>query len=482
MGMSTRSNRPDRRVKVSLMILALLGGIAGAASMKAASQEASSASVPTYPVKVSANGRYLVDQNNTPFLIAGDNPHALITMITVKDAEHYFADREAHGFNTLWMDVLIAGPYRPYSPENGATYDGILPFTGYIPGGTDTAHYDLTKPNEAYFARVDQMLTLAAAHHMLVFLDPIETGQWLKTLVNNGPLNAKAYGEFLGKRYKHFDNILWLSGNDFGSWKNPIDDAVVLAVAKGIKSADPNSPQTVEFGSNSSSYDDPAWIPLSEIDGTYPYGETFAQMLNSYNQRPIAPTYLLEGHYELERVGQPWDYGNPLVLRKQQYWAMLSGGKGQLYGNAFIWMFMPGWQDYLDTPGVAQFQIWEKFFQSMPWWNLEPDQTHTVVTAGLGTFGSQETRDTNSDFCTASKTPDGSYVVAYVPTVRTITVNMASLKAPATAQWFDPSDGAYTVISGGPFANNGTQEFTSPGKNHDGEGDWVLLLSATRER
>ena len=30
-------------------------------------------------------------------------------------------------------------------------------------------------------------------------------------------------------------------------------------------------------------------------------------MLDSYNQRPIAPTYLLEGHYELERVGRPWD-------------------------------------------------------------------------------------------------------------------------------------------------------------------------------
>ena len=58
-------------------------------------------------------------------------------------------------------------------------------------------------------------------------------------LVNNGPWNAKAYGEFLGKRYKHFDNILWLNGNDFGSWKNPIDDAVVLAVAKGTKSTDP---------------------------------------------------------------------------------------------------------------------------------------------------------------------------------------------------------------------------------------------------
>ena len=473
------TNHLSRKIKGLILALTLLGTGACEAQIMAAPHKASDASFPAYPVKVSANGRYLVDQNNTPFLIAGDNPHALVTMITVKDAEHYFADREAHGFNAAWMDVLVAGPYRPYSPKDGATYDGILPFTGYVAGGQDTAHYDLTKPNEAYFARVDQMLARAATHHILVFLDPIETGQWVPTLRNNGLPRAEAYGRYLGNRYKHLRNILWLSGNDFETWENPADDALVEAVAKGIRSADPDSPQTVELNyQNSSSFDDPTWVPLIQINGTYAYAATYIQMLHSYNQTPIAPTYLLEAHYELEKVGDPWDYGNPLVLRRQQYWAMLSGGKGQLYGNAFIWTFMPGWKYYLDTEGVTQFMIWKHFFESMPWQNLVPDQAHTVVTAGFGTFGDLQTRVTTSDYCTASKTPDGSFVVAYIPTERTITVNMASLKAPAIAKWFDPSNGAYTVISGGPFANNGTREFTPPGKNHDGDEDWVLLFAA----
>ena len=474
------TNHLGKGIKALLMALTLLGTVAGAAHVKAASHKAAGASIPSYPVKVSANGRYLVDRNNVPFLIAGDNPHALVTMITVKDAAHYFADREAHGFNAAWMDVLVAGPYRPYSPADGATYDGILPFTGYVPGGTDTAHYDLTKPNEAYFARVDQMLTLAAAHHILVFLDPIETGQWVPTLRNNGLSSAATYGRYLGNRYKHFHNILWLSGNDFETWENPNDDALVQAVAKGIKATDPGALQTVELNyQNSSSFDDPTWVPLIQINGTYAYAATYIQMLHSYNQTPIAPNYLLEAHYELEKVGEPWDYGNPPVLRRQEYWAMLTGGTGQLYGNAFIWTFMPGWKYYLDTEGVTQLIIWKNFFESMPWQNLVPDQAHTVVTAGLGTFGDLQTRVYTSDYCTASKTPDGSYVVAYMPTVRTITVNMANLKAPAIARWFDPSNGAYTTISGGPFANKGTREFTPPGKNHDGNGDWVLLLNAS---
>ncbi len=123
--------------------------------------------------------------------------------------------------------------------------------------------------------------------------------------------------------------------------------------------------------------------------------------------------------------------------------------------------------------------IWKEFFSSLPWQDLVPDQDHTVVTAGLGTYGNLQTRVSKSDFCTAAKTPDGSFVIAYMPTARTITVNMASLRAPASAKWFDPTNGAYTAISGGPFANTGTRQFTPPGKNQDGDSDWVLLLAAS---
>ncbi len=478
------TNYLSRRIKALLLAITLLGTLAGTAHTKAASRKASSASVRAYPVKVSANGRYLVDQNNSPFLIVGDVPQAMVSMISTADAASYFGDRQAHGFNAMWIDVLVGGPYPyDYSPDDGSTYDGIRPFTGYVPGGTDAAHYDLTKPNEVYFARVDQMLTLAANHRMLVFLDPIETEHWLQTLRDNGPVAAYAYGQYLGNRYKHFDNIIWLSGNDFNTWKNPNDDAVAQAVAKGIRSTDPGALQTVELNvETSSSFDDPTWAPVVSINSTYTYSPTYFQMWHSYNQTPIAPTYLVEGHYELAgmNLGHPIDLGTALVLRRQEYWAMLSGGKGQLYGNAFTVDFEPGWKYYLDTVGVTQLMIWHGLFSSLPWQDLVPDQDHTVVTAGFGGLGDMHTRLSTSDYCTASKTPDGSFVIAYMPTVRTITVNMASLKTPAIAKWFDPSNGTYTTISGGPFANIGTQDFTPPGKNQDRDGDWVLLLAAEK--
>ena len=447
----------------------------------AAAQKSSSQNPAAYPLKVSANGRYLVDQNNTPFLIVGDSPQGLMGRLTEKDAESYFADREAHGFNTLgWVDVACAGHDFPDNTL-ATTPDGIRPFTGFLPGGTDFTHYDLSKPNEAYFTRLDRMIQLAAKHHLLVFVDPIETIGWLPALRNNGLKAAYAYGQFLARHYKDSANVAWISGNDFNNWKVPGDDALVQAVAKGIKSIAPAQLQTVEINVfTSSSLDDRSWAPIISLNSTYTYSPTYMQMLHSYNQAPVIPNYLVEAHYDLEDVGEPSDFGTPAVLRREEYWTMLSGGTGQFYGNKYTWSFAPGWQSNIDTVGVTQLSVWKNFFSSLPWQDLIPDQDHTVVTAGFGSYGNLKTRVSQSDYATASKTPDGQFVVVYMPTSRTITVNMAALKAPAVAQWFDPTNGVYAAVPGRPMANNGMREFTPPaGKNHDGDGDWVLLLDAS---
>ena len=61
---------------------------------------------------------------------------------------------------------------------------------------------DLSTPNEAYFARVDRMIQLAAQYGFVVLLDPAETGGWLDTLVANGVDKDRAYGQYLGRRYE----------------------------------------------------------------------------------------------------------------------------------------------------------------------------------------------------------------------------------------------------------------------------------------
>src|SRR5262249_25603264 len=54
-----------------------------------------------YPLKTSANGRYVMDSNNVPFLIIGDAPHSILANLNNSDAVTYLADRGQRGFNAL---------------------------------------------------------------------------------------------------------------------------------------------------------------------------------------------------------------------------------------------------------------------------------------------------------------------------------------------------------------------------------------------
>ena len=74
---------------------------------------------------------------------------------------------------------------------------------------------------------------------------------------------------------------------------------------------------------------------------------------------------------------------------------------------------------------------------------------------------------------------DGSLLVAYIPPAHkgNITVDMRALSGKAYANWFDPTDGTYTEISGSRFDNKAVVTFTPPGKNTGNETDWVLILS-----
>jgi len=159
----------------------------------------------------------------------------------------------------------------------------------------------------------------------------------------------------------------------------------------------------------------------------------------------------------------------------EEYWSNLSGATGLIYGNHYSWTFAEGWQTHLDTPGAAQIANMKSFLESRPWYNLAPDDKHTTLIAGFGTFSSKGTVDGN-DYATAARTPDGRLVIAYAPTLRPVTIDMTRLSGPVTARWFDPANAAYIAIAGSPFSNTGTQTFAAPGRNHDGDGDWVLVL------
>src|SRR5256885_93911 len=77
---------------------------------KPASQKAQTPSPkapPKFPLSVSKDGRYLVDQDNTPFRIQGDSAQSLIANLTYAEADAYFSDRRARGFNTVNINLIV---------------------------------------------------------------------------------------------------------------------------------------------------------------------------------------------------------------------------------------------------------------------------------------------------------------------------------------------------------------------------------------
>ena len=227
----------------------------------------------------------------------------------------------------------------------------------------------------------------------------------------------------------------------------------------------------------SQSLDDPNWQPVVTVNGVYTYYPTYAESYAAWN-RTNMPALLLEANYEFENNtgGQPY---SPLVLRVQEYWSLLAGClAGHMYGNHYTWVLPPGWQSYLNTPGVVQLACFKNFFTNRAWYNLVPDQNHHLVTAGYGTSNSTSTTLTANNYATAAMTADGTLGVVYAPTSATLTVVMTNFVGPVTSRWFDPSANTFTAIPGSPFSNTITTNLTTPEVNAGGDHDWVLLLEA----
>jgi Protein of unknown function (DUF4038)/Putative collagen-binding domain of a collagenase len=417
---------------------------------------------PVFPLQVDSTRRYLIDQRSQPFLIVGDSPQAMVVNLSEQQAAQFLANRRRAGFNSVWVN-LLCDKYTG-GRDDGSTYDGIQPFQTVG---------DLSTPNEAYFERVDAIVRLAADQGLAVFLDPIETGGWLETLRRNGAAKATAYGRYLGGRYGSFPNIVWFNGNDFQSWRDPNDDALVLAVANGIKSVDPKHLHTLELDYEvSSSLDNDRWRDLIGLDAAYTYRPTYAEVLKEYQRPDHIPIFMVEANYE----GEHW-YRGPQTLRRQEYWTLLSGGAGQLYGNKYTWPFLKDWEAYLDTVGSRQLTYVTNLFAPRRWFDLVPDVDHKIVVSGYGNFTAEGNVD-DSDYVTTAGTSDGKLAIAYLPSDQSVEVDMSKLSGPVQAQWYDPATGTFTPADGSPFADSGTLSFTHRGRNGDGEEDWVLVLTS----
>jgi hypothetical protein len=463
--------------------------IAGCIGMLALPRMATLKAAPAYPIKVHSSRRYLIDQNNKPFPIFGDSGWDIIAYLNPTDQKGYFADRSGKGFNCILTSLLCWTYIKGKS--DASSYDGKIPFT--TPG-------DLTTPNPAYWSEIDSMVSLAATYNLCMILVVSETGingipstnSWLTVFRSAGTKGCFNYGVFLGNRYKNRPNIIWEHGNDYTISSS--DDLLLRAVIDGIRSVDSNhihtaevdKPTSTKFARNDLTSDDPTLWANCDFNFAYTAFPSYATCFLGYNLSGYKPVILGESTYESEG-GTDTDAGTPLVLRRQEWWASLAGTAGQLYGNHYTWLFGYGgnnWRSHLSDTGTVQLTYLFDFFSPLQWYNLLPDHLHTFVTAGHGSsftkFSASTARGTipADTYQTAALSLDRSLGIVYAAAGTRVTVDMSKMSGLSTARWFDPSNNTYTTISESPFPNTGTHNFSTPGKNHAGDTDWILVLTS----
>jgi hypothetical protein len=216
-----------------------------------------------------------------------------------------------------------------------------------------------------------------------------------------------------------------------------------------------------------------SWL---DVNMAYTYGASYLHVLPEYQRTdPVRPVILGETGYEDEpnaiellpdaKKGDLW---NPYRIRRNAWWAILSGACGYCAGTR-LWRFEPNWRDVLRVESTRQAPFIRKLLEPRPWWRLVPDIKHELVTDGYGQWK-------QADYVTAARADDGTLAVAYLPQGGTIQVAMDRLRGPVEVAWFDPTSARSKPVEGSPFDKEGTRTFTSPGKNAAGDRDFALVL------
>ncbi len=399
-----------------------------------------------YPLSISPDRRRLLDADGRSFLIQGDAAWSLIANLTFEDAVRYLDDRRAKGFNTLIVNLIE----HLFSRDPPRDLAGREPFT--TPGNMGT-------PNDAYFDAAERVLDACAERGFTVLLAPCYVGYkhfrgkhlsdrldgWNDEIVATGPDGCRVYGEYLGRRFGRFANIVWMIGGD---WHPEEARAGLDAIADGIRGVGVKTLFTAHPHPEFSPIESFAGSTWLDVNVTYTYGVVHRSLVADWQRNPPWPFFLIESTYEGEHNA------SHLQIRRQAYWSVLCGGNGHCMGNHPIWLFWDGWQQALDLPGSVAMARWGSFFRALPWSEFVPDLELRLVTSGLG-----EAR--GLDRVTAAKTADGRLGVAYLPVRRPIGVDLSVLAGPRiSVEWFEPATGKRR--SGGTLAGDGAVTLAPP--------------------
>jgi hypothetical protein len=413
------------------------------------------------PIRVSADGRYFVDAQGQPFFWMGDTAWPLFAQYTLEDATKYLQNRAQKGFTVIQGVLAWGGGTGFEDKQPGPNYAGDRP---WLDGPA--------QPNPAYFAHVDRLLKLANELGLILAMLPT-WGYYVNDIKTFNVENARAYGRWLGARYRNQPNIIWVNGGD----RIPTgSEDVYRALAYGLREGDGGmhliTYHPCGWRSSAQFFHNEDWLDINMIETWTEWAKVHPAVLADTLLTPAKPVVLGEGAYE---NGPEYPQGpiTPLIVRRQAWWAFMAGGF-ITYGQDRMWRMGPGWTETLNTPGADHMTHFKAIAASRPWWKRVPDQ-------GLFASGVGSERTLN----TAVRSVDSDWAMIYLSSQCHALIHLDKiLTKNVRATWVNPQNGEQkdagtfatgNLLEGRVFPKGQAQWFSTPGHWEDA----ILILDGT---
>jgi len=387
-----------------------------------------------YPIKVSGNGRYFVDQNGDPVFWLGNTQWQIFREYTLKEVRIILENAKSKGFNVVQAMLLGVG-----GPVHHNVY-GEMPWLDNNPA----------KPNEAYFGNVDSIVQLAGEIDLIFSM----TLYHRRFGDHMNPKNARPWARWIAERYRDVPNIIWSMTPVANQEYVPL----LRQLAAGLQEGD-NGFHIITFKPDPAPYSssfihDESWLAFNQIQTWKDVRLIYPMVTNDYSLKPVKPVVMAEGAYE-----EGTEYGfdvTPLWIRRQAYYSYLAGGHHS-YGHNDSWRVLPTWKDALDAPGASQMGVLKKIFLGRKeWWNLVPDQA--VFASGGQTKGDV--------LNLAARHKNGEWIMVYSASKTSFSINMNKIERDnVNAFWIDPRTGDATFVDS--FPNRGVKSFSTPDEWED---------------
>ncbi|KXI26903.1 glycoside hydrolase [Paraglaciecola hydrolytica] len=433
-------------------------------------------------LQVSTNGRFLQYQDGQPFFWLADTAWLLFQKLSREEAERYLDDRKDKGFNVIQVMVIHDLPAVNFYGDYAFNGEGFTePKVSKGHSFTDEEQYD-------YWDHVDYIADLAAKKGLYLAMVPA-WGTIAKKQPQEGEWAAQ-YADWLGQRFAHRINIIWLNGGDI--YGNEIPQVWEKMGTALDKHADQ---QLITFhprGRTQSStwFHNSDWLDFNMFQSghrrydqigtddpaTWKGEDNWRYINEDYARLPIKPSIDGEPSYENIPRGlhDPKEgYWNDADTRRYAYWSVFAGAFGHTFGNnAVMQMHKPNsgdgafgvrnyWYEGMHEPGAGQMQYLKNLMLSRPYFERVPAQN---LIAGAN----------GDEYNYLVATRGQNYAFIYTYTGRSFDIDGSKINAKfVTASWYNPQNGETSPAL--KMKNHAVLHFDPPGEEQAAN-DWVLIL------